>query len=95
MRRERFCEGYEDRGATLVPVVLLPGIEGSWYPFNGRVLASLEAADELVAAIKTNNSPSTIREYRLDQAIAAMVYAYPNGQVCSAVITLAERKHVS
>jgi hypothetical protein len=86
--RERQCDAYESRGATLQLAVLTPALntDGCWVLFAHTPTEAY--AEELIQALRTNNDPATVKAFRLDEAVAAEVYVYPNGQTCSGIITL-------
>jgi hypothetical protein len=92
MRRQQYCEAYEGMGAKLHHAVLLPepldGLyRGCWTIF-GMPFQDEADAETLRLHALANNSPRIVDEFRLDQAIVALIYVYPNGQACAGLITL-------
>jgi hypothetical protein len=91
VRRQQYCEAYEGKGAKLHHAVLLPEPldsehRGCWTVFG--MTANEADAETVRQSMLANNHPALIDEFRLDQAVVAQVYVYPNGQVCSGLITL-------
>jgi len=92
--KERQIDGYEERGATRLPIVAVRRIGGSWRPFSTTRLVGpdfMEASDYahvLAVNIPKNNSPAALAEAGIEEIAVIEAWVYSNGQVCSSVITV-------